>query len=353
MKKILLVLLATGIAFYACKKDDKPDTTTTPTEEVEPVNTKDPQALTAAIKVFYGTNTKGTLPAPSGAGAPVLKANSVVIPAINGRYAVITPKLTSGAVAGYYVQVNGADSYFKVDYSKARNARKKQAAGKRHGSFRTLGDNSDSVIVIKLPENATLDTFCITYAAYDSLNHVSNAVSPCIVIIPGGGGAEGAALVGNWKLNRKKFLDAENWMEDYYKHDTLYQDFRCSADTLNLCASGASGCMSLIAAISWVDKEELTITAEGSYNYMYLDTYHGIERVHNSCTNPTYYESSAGNSYNSVWSYNPATMQITVISGDDGADPDGYEVGIVDVTELSATRMVFKGPEEYVEWVRK
>ncbi|KAA2240044.1 hypothetical protein F0L74_28125 [Chitinophaga agrisoli] len=348
MKKILLVLLATGIAFYACKKDDKADTTTPPTEEVEAVDTKDPQAMTAAIKVFYGANTKGTLPAPVGTGAPILKANSAPIPAINGHYAVIAPELTSGSVAGYYVQVNGADSYFKIDYSKARNARKAQAPGKRHGSFRMLGDNSDSVIVIKLPENATPDTFCITYAAYDSANHVSNAISTCIVIIPGGGGTEGAALVGNWKLNRKKYLAAENWMEDYYKPDTNYLQFKCSADTLDLC-DGASGCMTLISSISWVDKEELTITAEGGYNYMYLDKFHNIERVHNSCTDPTYYEYSAGDSYNSIWSYNPATMQITIISG----DPDNYEVGIVDVTELSATRMVFKGPEEYVEWVKK
>ena len=356
MKKILLVLLATGLTLYACKKDDKTNTTTPPPpDEVKPVNTKDPQAMTAAIKVFYGTNTKGTLPAPTGTGAPVLKASNKTITTANGYYAVINPEITSGTVAGYYLQINGADSYFKIDYSKTRGARKAQTVSKHNeGIFRELGDNSDSLIVIKLPENATLDTFCITYVAYDSLNHVSDPISDCIAIIPVGGGTESAALVGTWSFTRSKYGD-EDWTSDYYTPDTIYSGIRCDNDTLAYCG-GTSDCRTVISSHYWKTKLELVLAADGKLTNVYEDKSYRLD-MHSSCTDPTYLDVSLSYNVYGVWSYNPTTKTlILILTGEDSANPESYNVQSVQLSELSATKMVMYGandPTYLTEYTKK
>lgn len=200
MKKILLLSTAACcLILYACKKDD---TTTTPVTE-EPKPAIDPVALAATIKVGYSaTSDTGAIPAASSdAGAPVLdtRYDNQTYYAVNNRYIVIYPQSLSGAVKGYYLKINGTNAHFKIDYTTAYNLRKAKKDGL---SVLREGDNSDSSIVIKLPAGLKGDTFSIKYAAYDSLNHVSNTISAVVSIIAAANSTDDAALQGTWKMTK-------------------------------------------------------------------------------------------------------------------------------------------------------
>src|SRR3954470_8929142 len=124
MKKILLFsAVACSIAFYACKKDS---TTTTPDTTTPPAI--DPVALSSAINVGYGTSITGSFPAASTtADGPVLMSDGYdkrTYYAVNDRYVVIFPHLVTGSVAGYYVKINGAANYYKIDYAAGYDLRK-------------------------------------------------------------------------------------------------------------------------------------------------------------------------------------------------------------------------------------
>jgi uncharacterized protein YqkB len=197
MKKFLfLTAIIATIGFYSCNKN---------VESVREIVTDTTSAkinadvLTAGIKVAYGTNIADSVfPAPSkGTSAPVLDTPfAKIYQVFKGGYLTIYPHNLSGNVAGYYVQIVGAKSYFKVDYTKAVGLRK----AKNKNSARGYGDGFiDSAIVIKMPAAIDVDSFYIKYAAYDTLNHVSNADTALVIIQQEGSDVMNDSLMGTWR----------------------------------------------------------------------------------------------------------------------------------------------------------
>jgi hypothetical protein len=214
MKKILLLSAAAcSLLFYACKKDSNTDTTKPITEDTVP--TIDPVALASNIKVGYSaTSDTGNIPAAASvADAPVLDAryNGQTYYAVNNRYVVIYPTSLSGEVKGYYLMINGSNTHFKIDYATAYNLRKGKVAARKKGDLSGLreGDNSDSSIVIKLPAGLQGDTFSVKYAAYDSLNRVSNTINAIVSVVASANAADDAALLGTWKLTKYQIEDEQ------------------------------------------------------------------------------------------------------------------------------------------------
>ena len=210
MKHIFyLSVFATTAIFFSCKKENQ-----STADPVITINSKDPVALSKSIKVWHGTRLTGKAPSPvGGANAPVIEAPNVnVVHSFAGKFAIVKPAVTSGNVAGYYVGINGAGEYFKVDYTKPRKTERHLPVNnvrqpKQHGiGFRpdSTGGNSgyiDSAIVITLPPNfQTPDTFCVTYCAYDALGNVSAPVTSCIVVSKLGGDATTDWINGEWRL---------------------------------------------------------------------------------------------------------------------------------------------------------
>src|ERR1700739_1649617 len=116
MKKYLISALACLAIFAACKKTDNNSSSTSSTSSINPA---DANAVTSSIKVWHGSVVSGTPPASTNnTNAPVLDGtgSSQSITTYKGGYAIIHPSVESGAIAGYYLKVNGANSYFKVDY---------------------------------------------------------------------------------------------------------------------------------------------------------------------------------------------------------------------------------------------
>lgn len=342
MKKIILFsAVACSMAFYACKKDSKTDTTPTTNE---PSPAIDPVALSAAVKIGYATSVTGEIPAATTDGPTLLKDGyeNRTYYAISNRYVVIYPQSGNGFVAGYYVKINGAQTYFKVDYKAAAGARK---LNKSNG-FREEGDNSDSSIVIKLPADLKGDTFSVKYAAYDTLNRVSNTITAIVSIIASADSTDNSLLYGTWRYNRYK-RNYEEWGEPRkYKIDTSYEQLSCIEDHLQWCEDNV--CEPYPYHISGNIKNDQTFGAKNTYTtaYQYESKYLNMET--SSCSNLKYNNDGYSQSDISGYSYNAKTKLLTIIyDGNNGGEygsnmfTDQYTV-----SEISSTRLVFYSKEE-------
>lgn len=343
MKKILLLSAVVCMAFYACKKDSKPEGPEEPVKEIDPANRAE---LSSSIKVGYGSIVKAELPAASGiAGAPEIEGmNDNGLSVISGRYIVIRTWLVSGTIAGYYLQINGAGEYFNIDYTKERNLRKST----RHRSSLRETDFRDSVIVIKLPEHLKSDTFSITYAAYDTLNQVSNHLSNVVSVLPASDDETNKPLFGTWKYARIR--DAEGWHEDFYLPDTSYTNFKCVDTTLTYCSEGdPEGCTSYISYIGELVIYDLEFSSKNVFKEIYVDKYKNIRLELSSCDNVVYTTGEDSGTEINGYSYDPATKLVTIVYDDNGGN-NVYEMyaTTLKVVELTATKLVFEDPENAV-----
>jgi hypothetical protein len=335
MKKIILFsAVACSMAFFACKKDSKTDTTP-PTDETSA--SIDPVALSAAVKIGYATNMTGDLPAPSADG-PTLFIDGYenrTYYAVNNRYVVIYPQSDKGFVAGYYVKINGAQTYFKVDYKAAAGARK---LNKSQG-FREEGDNSDSSIVIKLPTGLVGDTFSVKYAAYDTLNRVSNSITAIVSIIASKDSTDNSLLYGRWRYNREK-MNYNDWSNPKsYKPDTSYTNYSCVDGKLQGCKEGYS-CEPYISSIIGTVSSDQTFSANNLFTTLYATINKSLYPDNSTCSNLVYSDYSRNYPNASGYTYNNTTKVLTLIYDGSGDGSNTYTMQYT-VTEISSTRLVY------------
>lgn len=336
MKKILLFSAVAGmVTLYSCSKDGKTTTitntvrdTTNLTVTVFASGKINGDTLANNISLAYSAKVlDSTFPVASAdADAPVLDTTyDRTYSVVRSRYLTIYPPNVSGFVAGYYVQIAGAKSYFKVDYPEAaarRAARKANARQSSDNAGTTRGGGEgyiDSTLVFKLPASVRGDTFYIKYAAYDASNRVSKPVTAMVVLLPVGDAATTAALTGSWKYAEYTYNTAgsgdkvfNDWMVDtvtYYK-----QYYTCDGTTLT--ATGAETEYYLpyrIYASTW--KYQL-----GNYSMVYINgnSRRNLDLSASTCSNLVYnYSYNNLYSYEGGYSYDAASKKITFIT-------DGY-----------------------------
>jgi hypothetical protein len=237
MKKTLYAFLLGMMIIYACKKEDKTITVTetvhdTINQTIRRSGIADPDVLTAGITVVYGTKSDAAFPiATTTAGTPVLDTMyHKIYQVVEGNALVIYPPYVSGDVAGYYVQIAGAKSHFKVDYAAAVPTRK--AAGRTVRSARGAGESyNDGTIVINLPVDIVGDTFYVKYAAYDTDNRISAPVTGIAIVMPQGNTAFNNQLMGAWKYLAYKHLADPEWIIDTFSSvNDLY--YSCTNNVL-------------------------------------------------------------------------------------------------------------------------
>ena len=343
MKKIILfsAVVCTIAFFHACKKDNseaKPPTTEEPTDTTDTI---DPVALSATIKVGYGTSVTGEMPTAT-AGGPTLLTEGYdnrSYEAISNRYIVIYPQSDKGYVAGYYVKINGASSYFKIDFSTAEGLRK---SGKHHG-LREEGDNSDSSIVIKLPAGLKADTFSIKYAAYDASNRVGNTLT-AIVSLVATDSSHNSLVAGTWRLKRVKENDGAWTSPEAYAADSSRQDYTCT-DGLPEPGCSDESCMSIAYYLRGETTNDITFSTGNKYTERFVRVDKELDTEHSTCSDLVYNNNNGGfdDSFEGGYSYNPSAKTLIVIY-DDGSD-GGSNVSAAryTVSELSATKIVYYG----------
>lgn len=342
MKKILFFLLISA-GFYACKKD----TTTTPVKNEDTIiSVVYADTLTSQVKVGYATNIADTFPVASAdASAPVLDSvHTQVYKVAKGRYLVVKPKVLSGTPVGYYVQIAGANSYFKVDYTQASNLRRSAI----QKGMRAAGGISDSTIVFKLPDTIQEDTFYVKYAAYDAQNKVSNTVAEQVLVLPDVNNAAADSLYANWRfVGVKHTLNGQAY--DDWSIDTLrpssYAYYRCVDN--KLVAGSDQSSLHIPATLARM-VEILTFTRTTcTDNYTDYDL--SIDIANSSCSNYLYTVTKEYKYLVNVvsgLSYNPATRQLIIVDEDLST---GLTYRTYQVTELTSTIMVLSYPVDEKE----
>jgi len=304
--------------FIACQKDVQP------TEMKPPVLTsKDPQSISSALKVWHGERKQGNAPTPNGA-ALVLDPPASITHAFVGRYAIIEPEVAQGDIAGYYLQVNGAKEFFKIDYSKPRGGRlgnnRKPTSPFGGQQSRTMTGNADSAIVLVLPANLQVpDTFCVSYCAYDLQGNVSNVITTCVVVNSLGTTTGGEYLHGVWK-------NTASWDTSFASRDTVifnrwtaqtynagyacYQDPNTGISSLNY---NYNGLTPLVMDSNIVFKSHLTFGVNGGLKYEYEEKTKNVNLSTSTCSQFFFDNSNYNDNFTGAWNYNPTTGKMVLV----------------------------------------
>jgi hypothetical protein len=359
MKQFLIPCMAIAILFSACKKDkgdDKP----------APIDITNATAVSTNIKVAYSQRLTGKPPAPTAsANAPVLYAssNNQNIVALSGRYAVITPEVQEGEIAGYYAKVVGSNDYFKIDYTKPRGFRKaptQQHKGLMHA--RSATDYADSSIVIALPASITAGTFCVEYCAYDAQNNISNIIKVCITVSELGAGANGGGFAGTWKQSRYRndINNVEGLWEDVYAKDYDTTTYYCINNNLQRWDSAMRNPI-LVVRYNQVDTGNFTFAVNGGFESHFEFTETQFNFSKSTCSNLVFdahkdiYKETGG------WSYNATTKKLVTIIDENGYAGNDFYIEEYDVIEKTSTKLVLKFDEQngnnlykyYYEFIKK
>lgn len=328
---LALIFSTSIITFYSCQRE--------PNEKIDKViSSKDPQSVSSSIKVWHGLRTQGNPPAEKGTNLQLDNSSPNLLYAIAGRYAIIQPEVISGDVSGYYLKINGATDYFKVDYTKPRNTGRQKP--KKAGFFRmdSLGGNLDSAIVIVLPSNLHVpDTICVTYWAYDNNGNVSNAISVCIIVSSIGTDANGAWMNGEWKLTAQ-------W-ENNFPHDTViynrwYSDpegdgYYCNNGVLTALSLPSSQTFLATDSVFYA-KANIILASNGALGYEYNSSWKIIDFPVSSCSTLKFPTENESDVLTGAWSYNSATHKlILVLEFDDMGVPieEAFEFDAIKVSD--------------------
>ena len=349
MQKIFVLALI-SIAFSGCKKDSQQGSN----NQTDLI--KDPISFSKNIKVWHGVRYSGVAPSPTGTNTPVLEdPDSLNIRAVAGKYAIIKPKVLSGKIAGYYVSVNGANDYFKIDYNKPLITERRIMKQKPFG-LKPIGINGedgslDSAIVIILPVNVnTPDTFCIDYSPYDSSGNIGNITTICIIINPLIKDANTDWLSGNWRYTEQIVYGVpyDSFTYNKWTGDNIYagpSQYYCTTDNNGnytvvndalFCNNGNCNLLNLQDSI-FMFKQDLSFTNDGlwqhtiSLNYKYLS-----DLNLSTCSNIVFDFSELNATEVGVWSAIDRNRILLVYGfGDRAFSPVPHEVAEYEIKKIN------------------
>lgn len=317
MKKALLLgVVASAIGLYSCKKDG---TTTTITNTIRDTTiitqfasgVANADTLMAGIQVAHGTSVSSAFPtASTDAAAPELDTlYKKTYTVVRSRYLVIYPPVAGGHISGYYVQIAGARTHFKVDFTQSYGWRKTAAGNGREDATGYV----DSSIVIKLPTTIKGDTFYVKYAAFDEQNRVSKAITATALVLPEADDAFTSKVVGKWQYYAVNYYSQGQWEYEDYLVDTggSYKNpYMCNNNKLEINANGE-------LQIPYQQVTRYRTFTIGKYSFSddqyYKSLYLDLEN--SSCSNYVYTKTE--NTYHTAdggYSYDPDTKRVTFVA---------------------------------------
>jgi hypothetical protein len=185
------------------------------------VNPADANALSAVLVMPSGSQRGNGNPPNTSSGTQVptvnylfnlvLSSNGATIPLLY-NYANVT-----GNIAGFYVQVAGAASYYSVPYA----------------GTGASGSSGQLQLPIVLPTNVDSGQFCIKFWIYDNSGRVSNATQICINVLRLGTGALQISLSWNNTSDQDLHVIDPNNEEIFYSHKTSLSSGRLDRDDTN------------------------------------------------------------------------------------------------------------------------
>ena len=307
MKKItqlLSLLLTMTILMSACGDDDDDDNNDD-NNDMDPVDMtldiNDPDVVTDEIVISNAEIVEGNPPAPSSdPDAPSLNQSEfdTDLLSIQGGSLLIDVSIQSGSVAGTFVQIVGADSYFDIPFNPSGRVLKR-------GRILQGGDD-DPVVEIEIPDNLGTGTFCAEVCVYDEDTRVSNIVEVCVEITELGGSNSDFLTANSWKATG--FEEEEDGVVDEYEIGELVVD---TFTTSLVCADGTFEEVEVTES-DRTDNLEITFAADGSVQVSLSEFERDLDFENSDCENQVYVEEEALITLDGSWSYNDTTKELTM-----------------------------------------
>ncbi|MEQ8905603.1 hypothetical protein [Ekhidna sp.] len=298
-RKLSLLILLLGMSFItvftSCGDDDGVD------GSGDLIDLSDANAVSNAIKITGATKIDGDPPSPSNdPNAPDLYDGDDVYSSPGGK-TVVKLDLSTGDAAGIYMQVSGADNYFKIPASSFTGGRFPFSGG------RISQSSGSPSFELELPDNISPGEFCIDLCVYDDENRVSNIVTTCVVITEIGG-EDGQFLVGQWNITR---------IEDRYEGITYTRIIGEETEETYrfdmLCADGETYQEVEITETELFEYINLIFSSNGALRFKssYENSY--LDYENSTCENVEYYTESGMEDYDGVWSYTVDDKRLILV----------------------------------------
>jgi len=287
--------------------------------DLEEIDLSDANALTEELGVTGAALLAGDPPAPSSdPNAPEIEDPGDAV-AFQGGDLTLGLDVASGDVAGVYLQIPGADSYFDIPSSALQGGRIAM---------------EDQAFAIQLPDNIEPGTFCVDYCVYDSEARVSNIVNVCIEVGELGG-ANSEFLIGTWNVTMLVHVeDGETRTEiigeatpDIYSVEIVCAD----GQTFEEVEIGESETIDFIK-ITFAENGALRFEEDGEDTYLDFST--------STCEVQVYLTETYSDDWAGAWSYEEANNRLVMVINE---EEDGVEEQNVIDLNISVTDKTMTG----------
>jgi hypothetical protein len=162
MKVYIKILVLSIVFFVSCER--KIDIISVPSS----INPRDINVLSQYLSLSGAIKADGSLPTSTGGNSLVINGYGTIVNTVSGRttnLSFIVPN-NLGTVAGYYIQVEGSNIYYKIPYNPSN------------------GNSNILNVPIGIPSITENGSFCVNIKIFDNNNQVSQPVKQCINVVP-------------------------------------------------------------------------------------------------------------------------------------------------------------------------
>ncbi|MEM9340024.1 MAG: hypothetical protein AAGA66_14910, partial [Bacteroidota bacterium] len=279
----------------------------------EDVQLSDANAVSESITVPGAEVESGDPPEPSqDPEAPELSGEDVDALSVQGGELFIDLELLSGDVAGIYLQIPGADSYFDIPASAFLGGR--------------VADDDGPAFSLELPDNIEPGEFCADVCVYDSDERVSNVIEVCVTVSELGG-ENSDFLIGTWNITQ--FVDEFDGEVDTRVVGVLDID---SLDFPFLCEGGQETKDVTVEVSEKTNFVKVTFSGNGALKIEESREEKYVDFESSTCEDVQFKEKEDDSVAEGGWSYDNDTDQLILIANFIDEETDEREETVIDLT---------------------
>lgn len=305
LTQLLSLLFTLTILLAACGGDDDDDNNDDNNDDTGPVDVtidiNDPTAVSDEIVIAGATSIDGALPTPTTTDpdTPVLEVNTDDLISTQGGALLIDIDVSSGDVAGTYIQIEGADSYFDIPFNPNGRVLKRG---------RLLQEDDEPVIEIQIPDGLGAGTFCAEICVYDSEARVSSPITRCVTIEELGGDNSSFLTENSWSAVGFKEVEESGEIDEYAVGELIEDTFSTSLE----CADGTFEEVEVIES-DRTDKLDVTFSANGGVTIDISEFEIDLNFNTSTCEVQVYDEEQSTTQLQGTWSYNDTSKKLIMI----------------------------------------
>ena len=203
-------VLLLSVAIFSCEKIRPTTPEIIVPEEVVEIDPSDANSLSNALIIANATEINGPLPQPSDSEtAPRIEGNVPEIISSNGSTFLLPFQYSAtNSLAGYYIQIRGADSYYDLPYTGLAPDIVQVGVETVGAPAAPLIGAGSTLITVGLPQNVGVGFFETVYGVYDDQGQTSNFIDTVIEVVNVGTGILQISL--SWNIVK----DIDLWVTD-------------------------------------------------------------------------------------------------------------------------------------------